>query len=68
MFRHECVDLCVAVANKLMADPRVFYDDTRLYVMPRERSIDVDDAIDFEIVELLMRKKPRQADRPENDV
>ncbi|HBH74721.1 MAG TPA: flagellar modification protein B [Synechococcales bacterium UBA10510] len=30
---------------------------TRLHVMPRERSIDIDDPIDFELVELLMRKK-----------
>jgi CMP-N,N'-diacetyllegionaminic acid synthase len=29
----------------------------RLHVMPRERSIDIDHPIDFEFVELLMRKK-----------
>lgn len=30
---------------------------TRLYVMPRERSIDVDTPLDFMLVELLMREK-----------
>lgn len=30
---------------------------TRLHVMPRERSIDVDSLIDFELVELIMRKR-----------
>jgi CMP-N,N'-diacetyllegionaminic acid synthase len=30
---------------------------TRLHVMPRERSIDIDDPIDFALVELLMRHK-----------
>ncbi len=41
-----------ALAASLWASPRV-----RLYDMPRERSIDIDHAIDFELVELLMRKK-----------
>ena len=30
---------------------------TRLHVMPRERSIDIDSAIDFELVELIMGKR-----------
>ncbi|MBU0564596.1 MAG: acylneuraminate cytidylyltransferase family protein [Gammaproteobacteria bacterium] len=30
---------------------------TRLHIMPRERSVDVDELIDFEIVEILMRKR-----------
>ena len=30
---------------------------TRLHVMPRDRSIDIDDPIDFALVELLMRQK-----------
>jgi len=33
---------------------------TRLHVMPRERSIDIDDPIDFQLVELLMRHKLAQ--------
>ena len=30
---------------------------TRIHVMPRERSIDIDDQLDFQLVELLMRQK-----------
>lgn len=51
--------------DKLLADPRVFYDDTRLYVMPHDRSIDIDDDLDFEIVVLLM-KKAASCERPKN--
>jgi CMP-N-acetylneuraminic acid synthetase len=36
----------------LWASPRI-----RLHVMPRERSIDIDHPIDFDLVELLMRRK-----------
>ena len=32
----------------------IFNSDTRLYVMPEERSIDVDSEVDFLVVELLM--------------
>lgn len=35
----------------------IFFDDTLLYVMPRERSIDIDSELDFEFVEYLMRKR-----------
>jgi len=39
------------------ADPKVFYPDTRLYVIPEERSQDVDTEIDFAIVEMLMKRR-----------
>jgi N-acylneuraminate cytidylyltransferase/CMP-N,N'-diacetyllegionaminic acid synthase len=39
------------------ADPKVFYPDTRLYVIPEERSQDVDTDIDFAIVEMLMKRR-----------
>jgi N-acylneuraminate cytidylyltransferase/CMP-N,N'-diacetyllegionaminic acid synthase len=35
----------------------VFLPDTRLFVMPEERSVDIDSELDFEVVELLMRKR-----------
>ena len=44
-------------AAKFRADPRVFYPDTRLFEMPAERSHDIDSALDFEIVELLLRRR-----------
>jgi len=35
----------------------VFNADTKLFVMPEERSIDIDSELDFDIVKLLMRKR-----------
>ena len=43
--------------DKLLSDPRVFYEDTRLFAMPRERSLDIDEEIDFVIVEMLMQRR-----------
>lgn len=40
------------LAPSLWAHPRI-----RLHPMPRERSIDIDDAIDFDLVELLLKRK-----------
>ena len=37
----------------------LFNKDTQLYVMPEERSVDIDSELDFEIVEFLIRKKSR---------
>lgn len=37
--------------------PTVFNADTRLFVMPEDRSIDIDNELDFEIVEFLMKKR-----------
>lgn len=41
----------------LLRDPRVFYENTRLYEMPRERSFDIDDDLDFAIVELILQRR-----------
>jgi len=38
----------------LMTAPGLFNHDTRLHVMPEERSIDIDSEVDFLLVELLM--------------
>lgn len=47
------------------ADPRVFYDDTKLFEMPDERSQDIDSELDFKIVELIMREREgRRASDP----
>ncbi|WP_395687133.1 acylneuraminate cytidylyltransferase family protein [Caenimonas koreensis] len=40
------------LASSLWTHPRI-----KLHVMPRERSIDIDHPIDFDIVELLMKRK-----------
>ncbi|MES2943184.1 MAG: acylneuraminate cytidylyltransferase family protein [Pseudomonadota bacterium] len=41
-----------SLSSSLWNSPRI-----RLHVMPRERSIDIDHPIDFDLVELLMKKK-----------
>lgn len=43
--------------NVLFGNDGLFLDGTRLYVMPEERSIDIDSEIDFEIVALLAKKR-----------
>ena len=35
----------------------IFLENTGLYVMPEERSIDIDTELDFEIVEFLLKRK-----------
>jgi N-acylneuraminate cytidylyltransferase/CMP-N,N'-diacetyllegionaminic acid synthase len=40
-------------------NPAVFYDDTLLFEMPEERSVDIDSELDFEIVQMLMSKEER---------
>jgi len=40
-----------------LGDSAVFYDDTAFFEMPPERSVDIDSELDFQIVEMLMRKR-----------
>ncbi len=41
----------------LAEENTIFLEDTKLYVMPEERSLDIDNQLDFEIVELLANKR-----------
>lgn len=43
----------------LLAEKSFFTDKTRVYVMPRERSIDIDNSIDFKLAEFLMKKRKK---------
>ena len=56
-----CFDMNASIyvwrRDVLLAEPRVFYDDTRLYEMPRERSLDIDDELDFAIVEMILARR-----------
>lgn len=38
----------------------IFNNDTRIFVMPEERSIDIDSELDFAIVELLLNKRQHE--------
>ena len=57
----QCFDMNASIyvweRSPLFNNPTVFNSDTRLFVMPEERSIDIDTELDFEIVELIMRKR-----------
>lgn len=43
----------------LRDEPKLFYPDTRLYEMPRERSWDIDVEMDFAIVKLMMEARSK---------
>jgi CMP-N-acetylneuraminic acid synthetase len=43
--------------NSLISEKKVFFDTTRIYVMPTERSFDIDSELDFKIVKLLMSER-----------
>jgi N-acylneuraminate cytidylyltransferase/CMP-N,N'-diacetyllegionaminic acid synthase len=57
----QCFDMNASIyvwqRAALFESPTIFNADTRLFVMPKERSTDIDDEIDFEIVELLIKKR-----------
>jgi N-acylneuraminate cytidylyltransferase/CMP-N,N'-diacetyllegionaminic acid synthase len=40
-----------------VADPKIFYADTKLFEMPEVRSQDIDSELDFEIVSLIMKER-----------
>lgn len=56
----QCFDMNGSIyvwkRDALLKNPSVFYDDTRLYVMPRERSIDIDEELDLEMAEFMLRR------------
>ena len=57
----KCYDMNASIyvwnRDRLLACASVFNADTMLYVMPEERSIDIDAEIDFQFVEFLMQKQ-----------
>jgi len=57
----QCFDMNASIyvwkRSALFDYPTVFNADTRLFVMPEERSIDIDSELDFEFVEFIMKKR-----------
>jgi CMP-N,N'-diacetyllegionaminic acid synthase len=55
-----CFDMNASIyvwrRDTFVRDPRVFYENTRIYVMPPERSHDIDSELDFAFVELLLSR------------
>ena len=60
-----CYDMNASVyvwdRDRFGANPAVFYDDTLLFEMPAERSIDIDSELDFEIVRILLSQRTSAA-------
>ncbi len=56
----ECFDMNASIyvwrRDALFANETLFTNNTRLFVMPRERSFDIDSQADFEMVEWMMTK------------
>ena len=57
----QCFDMNASIyvwrRASLFECPTLFNLDTLLFVMPEDRSIDIDSELDFEIVELMLRKR-----------
>jgi N-acylneuraminate cytidylyltransferase/CMP-N,N'-diacetyllegionaminic acid synthase len=60
----QCFDMNASIyawnRRTLFNSDTVFNKDTLLYLMPEERSIDIDSKFDFMIVDFLMRKNNRK--------
>lgn len=61
----ECFDMNASIyawwAREFRADPAVFAARTRLYVMPEERSLDIDSELDFRLVEFVLESRAAAA-------
>lgn len=61
----RCYDMNASIyvwrRDVFLAAPAVFYEDTRLFEMPEERSIDIDSALDWDIVQMLMTRRAQAA-------
>ena len=57
----KCYDMNASIyvwlRGSLFEQASVFHNDTLLYEMPAERSVDIDSELDFQIVQLLMAKQ-----------
>lgn len=60
----KCFDMNAAVyvwtRTALFERPTVFNADTLLFVMPEERSIDIDSELDFQIVEFILKNREKK--------
>jgi N-acylneuraminate cytidylyltransferase/CMP-N,N'-diacetyllegionaminic acid synthase len=45
--------------DALLADKKVFFDTTRIFVMPADRSFDIDSELDFKIVQMLINEREK---------
>lgn len=63
----KCYDLNASIyvwqRQALFANQSIFNNDTLLYEMPAERSVDIDSELDFQIVEFLMAKQEKNCEQ-----
>tara|TARA_R110000868_G_scaffold153644_9_gene379158 strand:- start:5360 stop:6079 length:720 start_codon:yes stop_codon:yes gene_type:complete len=56
----KCFDMNASIyawkIDAILSEQSLFTDKTRLYIMPEERSLDIDSPLDFEIVSFLLTK------------
>jgi CMP-N,N'-diacetyllegionaminic acid synthase len=61
----ECFDMNASIyawwTDEFRAAPAVFTARTRLYVMPEERSLDIDSELDFRLVAFLLESRAASA-------
>lgn len=59
-----CYDMNASVyvwrRDALMERDGIFHSDTVLYVMPAERSVDIDSELDWDVVEMLLARRARR--------
>ena len=57
----KCFDMNASIyvwrREALFGNDSIFNRDTLLYIMPEDRSVDIDSELDFEFVEFLMHKR-----------
>jgi N-acylneuraminate cytidylyltransferase/CMP-N,N'-diacetyllegionaminic acid synthase len=60
----KCFDMNASIyvwkRSALFESSTLFNADTRLFVMPENRSIDIDNELDFEIVEFIIKKRSKK--------
>lgn len=57
----QCYDMNASIYvwrhDALFEDPPIFKQDTALFVMPEERSVDIDSELDFRIVQMILAER-----------
>ena len=58
---HKLVGLSTSIPIKMQMNNKIFDGRVKAALIPKERSVDIDDEIDFKMAELLMRERQEKA-------